>query len=475
MIRDPCAGQQHEEHTHRAKRGERAPPTVVAWVALALIFSGLGGGTSAAQAQRVIASLSSTVATQGKLESRAVLATADYFRVTDRGSGIFALDPEKNLGLMVDAPEYFDSFNRDAADLGFAPTRNIPVLLTIATHEGAVPDAEGWLKNVTLAGGDVRVSPLPGYKIAYRSEHHLTLAVQFPSRDAAGHAVLPSKGTLALTTPDMMTGGNPMTITWSMPLATAGLGGPIGAGATLGGVLAIFAGLLVIFAPCAVHMTAYFLPLVTGLGMKEVLDRAGDRGFRLHVMSLGLAFVGGFVVLYTIFGVAAGLAGQFFTDTARLTPYVTPLRIFAGAVVIFMAFNAMGLFKLPFVINLAIPGKPHEAGTKTGYFAAVVSGMTISIGCLTCVGGSLLAALLIYAGASASPVTGGLTLFLFSAGMSIPFLLSAFAFQKFVPKFTGAQTLLRYSTTAAAALMLIVGLLIISGNDTIFERLVLPG
>lgn len=238
-------------------------------------------------------------------------------------------------------------------------------------------------------------------------------------------------------------------------------------------MLAIFAGLLVIFSPCAVHMTAYFLPLVTGLGMKEVLDRSGDVRFRLHVMSLGFAFVAGFVALYTLFGVGAGFAGQFFSDTARMAPYITPLRVFSGLVVIFMAFHTLGLFRLPFVLNLAIPGRPHEAGTRTDYFAAVISGMSISVGCLTCVGGSLLAALLIYAGASSSPLTGGLTLFLFSAGMSLPFLMAAFAFERIVPKFTAARTVLRFSTTAAAALMLVVGLLILSGNDSIFERLVI--
>ena len=103
--------------------------------------------------------------------------------------------------------------------------------------------------------------------------------------------------------------------------------------------------------------------------------------------------------------------------------------------------------------------------------AAAIAGMSISLGCLVCVGGTLLAALLIYAGASGSPFVGGLTLFLFSLGMSIPFLLAALAFDKVLPRFNAARSVLRYSSAVAGTVMLVVGLLILSGNDSIFERL----
>jgi cytochrome c-type biogenesis protein len=98
--------------------------------------------------------------------------------------------------------------------------------------------------------------------------------------------------------------------------------------------------------------------------------------------------------------------------------------------------------------------------------------MSISLGCLVCVGGTLLASLLVYAGASGSPLTGGLTLLLFSIGMSIPFLLAAFAFDKVLPRFDRARSLIRYSAPVAGAVMMTVGLLILSGNDSVFERLV---
>ena len=64
--------------------------------------------------------------------------------------------------------------------------------------------------------------------------------------------------------------------------------------------------------------------------------------------------------------------------------------------------------------------------------------MSISLGCLVCVGGTLLAAL---------------------------------AFDKMLPRFNAARSVLRYSSAVAGTVILVVGLLILSGNDSIFERL----
>jgi cytochrome c-type biogenesis protein len=115
---------------------------------------------------------------------------------------------------------------------------------------------------------------------------------------------------------------------------------------------------------------------------------------------------------------------------------------------------------------------PQMGGSaRQGYVGAAIAGMTISFGCLVCVGGTLLAVLLLYAGASSSPVSGGLTLFPFAVGMSLPFLLAAMAFDKVLPRFMGARRLVQYSTPVAGAVMLVLGLLIISGNDNLFEEL----
>ena len=447
-----------------------------AWALLAVLYSGIGGGPNILEARGVISAVTSTSAKAGNLEVQGILATPEYFRVSGRGDELFSLAPDENLATVTRSPGAFDVFDQSADALNIDPNRMLPVLLVVDVHEGELPKPEAWVSAVSMTVNGKKLPPAQNYSIAFQSEHHQTLALQFPRQDASGDPIaIENEGKLSLTVPNIESGNGDLTVDWTLPLEypEQGGGGVLsGSAATLGGVLAIMAGFLIIFSPCVIHMTAYFLPVITGVGMQEIKARRGDVRFRAHVALSGLAFVAGFVVLYTAFGVAAGFAGQFFSNTSKLEPYLLPVRIITGAVVIYLALQTLGVFRLPFILSLRLPGRPHEESPRQGYIAAMIAGMSISLGCLVCVGGTLLASLLVYAGASASPLVGGLTLFLFSVGMSMPFLLAAFAYDKVLPRFRAAWGLVRYSTPVAGAAMLVLGLLILSGNDSIFERLV---
>lgn len=469
------------------RRFGRVPPSVVVpiavvgamigvWVLLALLYSGIGSGYSIDDARRVIAAVTSSRAQEGSLEVQGILATPEYFQVTDRGDQFFKLAPEANFSSITANPRAFEVLDQSAESLAIDPERMLPLLLIVNVHEGSVPEPATWLPGVSLNAGGIEMSPIASYRVAFQTDHHLTLALQFPRQDPQGRLIdTDQPGTLRLTVPDVVSGGRSLALDWSLPLAyppSSRDAGLAGGAATLASILAVMAGLLVVFSPCAVHMTAYFLPIVTGLGFQEISERRTDVRFRAHVALSGLAFVAGFVVLYTIFGVAAGFAGQFFSNTAQLEPYLVPLRIVTGTVVIYLAIQTLGFFRMPFIIALRLPGRPHRVESpRQGYAASAIAGMSISFGCLVCVGGTLLASLLVYAGTSGSPLVGGLTLFLFAVGMSLPFLLVAFAFDRVLPRFRAMRSVVQYSTPVAGAVMLVLGLLIISGNDSIFERL----
>jgi cytochrome c-type biogenesis protein len=452
---------------------------MLAWLLLALIYSGIGGGQNIADARRVISSVTSTQVSSGSFDVQGIVATPEYFTVTDRADEFFSLAPEENLATLTTSPGAFDALDESAEALGIDPGRTLPVLLVVGLHDADLPDPGYWASVATVSVNGQELPPAEAYSVAFQSDHHQTIALQFPRTDAAGNVIVDdAEGTLSLSVPNIDAGSGELTTTWPLPLEgpkASDAGGVFpGSVATLGALLAVMAGLLVVFSPCVVHMTAIFLPVITGLGMKEIKARKSDVRFRAHVALSGIAFVGGFVVLYTAFGVAAGFAGQFFSNTAQLESYLTPIRLVTGTVVIFLALQTLGLFRLPFIMSLQLPGSPHKEDTpRQGYLAAAIAGMSVSFGCLVCVGGTILASLIIYAGASSSPLVGGLTLFLFSIGMSIPFLLVAFAFDKMLPRIKAAWSLVRYSSAVAGAVMLVVGLLILSGNESVFERLVL--
>ncbi len=432
---------------------------LLVWAALALVYSrdlGSAGATAAPRAdpRDVVAAATSSIGRSGQVDTSAVLATDEYFRA-------LALRP---------------------AALGADPRRGQIVVVSLDTHTADLPVAAAWAERSSLTGAgvsnDPRVAVAPvWHAVLLLSDHHQSVALQFPTRLGAG-------GSLALSLPPLEADAAAPVMRWNLPLrfpegsgapgsSPAGRAGPVPFRSMVA-LLAVMAGLLVVFSPCALHLTGVFLPLVTGLGMKQVMERRGDSGFRRHTALLGVAFVSGFVVIYTVFGAVAGLAGQLVSDTTRLRPLLEPVRIVAGLAVVFLALQALGLFRLPFVIGLGLPGRPQSYAGRQGYLAAALTGINVSTGCLACVGGTLLASLLLYAGSSGSALTGALTLFLFSLGVSLPFLMIAVAFDSVLPRIRRHWGLLRHSATVAAAVMLVVGLLIMSGSESVIERLALP-
>lgn len=418
------------------------------WLLMAVAYGGIGGRPSVGDFQEVLADVSSTYGQSGEIDTSAVIATPAYVRAS----------------------------GRPAASFGADPGRELVVVVSLDTHVDDLPDPGTWEGGAALDAGGQRFAPRAESQLLFRSEHHQTVALRFPP-DAAGDTSVAAgpPRTLTLTLPALEGGSRAATMRWDLPLpgdADTTTSDNRGAAASLAGVLAVMAGLLLVFSPCAIHLTAVFLPLVTGLSMEGVTARANDRRFRVRAASLGLAFVAGFVLLYTTFGVLAGAVGSFFSDTTALRPLLVPVRLVTGTVVVYLAVQRLGLFRMPFVISLRLPGRPETVRPGQGYAAAMLAGASVSVGCLVCVGGTLLASLLLYAGASGSPLVGGATLFLFSVGVSIPFVLTAFAFDRVLPRMRPSPRLVRYSGALMAAMLLVVGLLILSGSETIFERLV---
>lgn len=417
------------------------------WLLMALAYGGMGSRPRVGDYREVLADVSSTNGQSGEIDTSAVIATPAYVRASDRPASSFGIDS----------------------------ARELVVIVSLDTHVDELPDPGTWEGAAVLEAGGERFAPSGGSLLLFRSEHHQTVALRFPP-DAAGDSSVTTgmERALTLTLPALEGGSRPATMRWDLPLPNdpGATSDHRSAAASLAGVLAVMAGLLLVFSPCAIHLTAVFLPLVTGLSMEGVTARANDRRFRMRAASLGLAFVAGFVVLYTAFGVLAGAVGSFFTDTTTLRPFLVPVRLATGAVVVYLALQRLGLFRLPFVVSLRLPGRPEIVRPKQGYAAAMLVGASVSVGCLVCVGGTLLASLLLYAGASGSPLVGGATLFLFALGVSIPFVLTAVAFDRMLPRMHSSPRLARYSGALMAAMLLVVGLLILSGSETIFERLV---
>lgn len=177
-------------------------------------------------------------------------------------------------------------------------------------------------------------------------------------------------------------------------------------------------GLLLSFTPCVLPMLPILSSVIVGQGGHQ---RDGKERALTKTRGLVLAFAYslGMTIVYTGFGVAAGLAGEGLAGALQ-QPWA--LTLFAGLLVT-LALSLFGLFELQLPSAWQTQIAQASAGIPGGRIAGV-----FAIGALSalvvgpCVAAPLAGALL-YISQTRDVVIGGGALFAMAAGMSVPLLL----------------------------------------------------
>lgn len=181
---------------------------------------------------------------------------------------------------------------------------------------------------------------------------------------------------------------------------------------------AFLAGLLMFLAPCTLPMVPGYLAFVSGVSEEELQGAASRRAARRRVLRNAVAFVLGFSLIFILLGVFAGLFGSI------LGEWRYALGRAAGAILILFGLTMLGVFRLP-----VLGGQWHarlpkwlELGHPQSSF---VVGALFAIGWSPCIG-PILGSILFLASASATAAQGAVLLAIFSAGLAVPFLITAF-------------------------------------------------
>lgn len=211
-----------------------------------------------------------------------------------------------------------------------------------------------------------------------------------------------------------------------------------------------FAGFLMFLAPCT-------LPLVPGF-LAVLVGKEHDRR---HVLILTTLFCVGFSSVFIILGIFAGLAGAVLSAQS----WVKPL---SGLLIIIYSLMLLHVIKPHFFIgkkNFAIP-RVFVAGSRRG---AILLGMLFSLGWSPCVG-PIVASVLLIAATEGTALLGALLLFVFSLGLAVPFLLSAFFFGHITTFFNRVPRIAMFLSRGGAVLLLLFGVLLLVGSDDIIVR-----
>jgi cytochrome c-type biogenesis protein len=249
-----------------------------------------------------------------------------------------------------------------------------------------------------------------------------------------------------------------------------------GAGITPIAVMALGAGLLSsVLTPCLLQLVVMFGGVIAGLtpvsGMTSASKASVNRAVSKRIMRVAVAFVLGFVVLYSAAGALIGAIGH----QAQLVfaEYSRSIAIASGAIVI-----ALGLWvALRGVRTVAcpVPDVQIKARLASGEtVGALVASMGYALGCTACFGGAIVATLIVYVGALGSAGIGAAVMLIFAIGVAIPFLLAALFISRMTPivDFLGRNA--RALSYFSSAIIVAFGLILITDNFHTISDLIYP-
>ena len=208
-------------------------------------------------------------------------------------------------------------------------------------------------------------------------------------------------------------------------------------------VISFLEGIISFISPCLLPMLPIYVSYFAA-GSEH------GRGKKTIINALG--FVLGFTFVFVALGLFFGIIGSF------LQNYATIVNIVLGAFVVLFGLGFMGIIKPMFGM-----GGMKSADTKNlSFFKALMFGMIFSISWTPCVG-AFLGSALAMASASGSAMEGTVMLLCFSAGLGVPFILSALLIDKLTTAFDFIKRNYRVINFVSGLLLVIIGILMMTG------------
>lgn len=178
--------------------------------------------------------------------------------------------------------------------------------------------------------------------------------------------------------------------------------------------IAFSAGVVSFFAPCVLPLLPAYISYITGVSLKE-LDEKGYDPFKREVIISSTLYVLGFSLVFIILGVTAASFGILLRQNSRLIQQI------GGILIIIFGLEFAGLLHIPFLSKERKIKLPNWT-QKLGHFRAFLLGVIFATAWTPCVG-AILGSILALAAVSASVFQGATMLFVYSLGISIPFLI----------------------------------------------------
>jgi cytochrome c-type biogenesis protein len=249
--------------------------------------------------------------------------------------------------------------------------------------------------------------------------------------------------------------------------------------------IAFAAGLLSFLSPCILPIIPSFVAFITGMSSDELLNKGNRRSstetntanpngsgeieeqqepiqktsvIKSMTFLRGCLFILGFSMVFVALGASITAIGSAFHEYSRW------IEIVGGVMIILFGLNLLGVLK--------IPGAQRDRGYKfsqrpAGHVGSLLIGMGFGAGWTPCIG-PILASILTIAAVTTSLYEGIFLLVVYSAGLAIPFIISALAIDKYLVTYRKLSKYMPWIHRISVALLLIMGVLLLTGYLTLF-------
>src|SRR5579864_4611667 len=223
-------------------------------------------------------------------------------------------------------------------------------------------------------------------------------------------------------------------------------------------IAAFLAGLISFLSPCVLPLVPGYVSLISGAGVEEL--KTTDSQLLRKVMLNSAAFIIGFSIVFILLGAISTEVGQ------MLRFYKSALARISGIIIIIFGLHLTGIFKIKWLYTDA---RLHSVKGGSTPWGAFVIGFAFAFGWTPCVG-PILAVILGFA-ATQNSVTKGIGLLtIYSLGLAVPFLLTAFGIERFLKFYGGFRRHMHAVEVASGALLIALGVLLVLGKFTLLSH-----
>ena len=215
--------------------------------------------------------------------------------------------------------------------------------------------------------------------------------------------------------------------------------------------VAFAAGVLSFLSPCVLPLIPSYVGFLTGMTAEELQVRRGV------ALVHALWFVAGFSLIFVALGASASAFGA-----ALLVSQHWIARI-GGVLVILFGLYLLGVLRPAFLMR---ERRVHLARKPLGYVGSSLAGVAFGAAWTPCIG-PILGAILTLAATRGSVGQGTALLGVYALGLAVPFLVTAFALDRFLVWFHRFRPYIQWVERVAGVLLLVLGVLLVTDRFTL--------